>query len=270
MLRAKDRSLIARSETDSRLLVFLMKRACARVGVQLMGFNFTDTHGHVLIRGPRYHVGEAIRRFECAATQVLGVRNGFDRAYLKPVDSHSYLRTCHAYILGQRAHHQTHHDPLLVGSSVLELLGARFDDELLRAVRTSLPRVTRMDVLRAAGLESLCAEAVSVEPLGELGLPDLLVAALTALGLPREAGRRPGRLRAVAVHSVAMEVPARLVAQALECAPATVRSLRTRASPSEAVVVTVRRQSRLRERLRASLEAPLGAASGDFETSSVR
>lgn len=267
MSRLTDRRVIARSEAETRHLVALLYRSCHAVGVDIAAFSVVDTHIHLLLAGPRFSVGEATRRLESAAVQSLKLGACFDRCYAKPVDSQAYLRSCFGYVLRQTEHHGSHHDPYLVGSSLLEILGLRGRGRVASNVKRLLPRTNQGQLAAMTGVPWPLDR---MTPLTTSELPHLLPALMTTTQLRRLPGR--GRLsslaRAAAVHAVGLQVTSTDLAKALGCSSRSVRAVRGKTPPRESLVAQVRGQVRFRiARAEMLAETQLAAAHDRSELS---
>jgi len=222
----------------------------------LIAFRVADTHIHVLVACARPLAGAFARQVQCALRARLAAPVQFEPARFTPVNDQIHLMRAFRYVLRQEARHGTLADPFHDGSSLPELVGARWmprkdggfiGEHTVRRVALMLPRIRRRELVAELGADGDLTSAA-----------DLRAAAAGALGIAGMDGRGVDRThaRVAVVHAAAL--PTASLAALLAITPRAVQQLRARV-PSLAAVRAVDIQLRMRARFRALPvhEAPL-------------
>jgi hypothetical protein len=243
--RLEDDRVIAGTVAELREFARVVRKHGDPVG--LLAFCCADTHAHVLFAGEREAVGEAIRRIEISLSRRHPGRPGFEAARIRPVHDQGHLVNAFRYVHRQHRHHGTGHDPGLDGCSVVDLLGARvMGARLVSNVRQHLPRTTREELARDAGVEVPPRFLSSPEtPLPAFTLDQLVEATAAALGLPGLGGRGPRIRRAVSAAIAIADTVAPEFATAADISVRCVRAAR-RLPAEPALLAAIRTQLWLR------------------------
>lgn len=123
---------------------------CRRI--QLVGMRYSllvcclvDDHLHIVALCSLDEAGALAQAVESSITQVLGLKPGFGRYWVKPITDQKHLETSIRYVLDQARRHQSRSDLDHHGNNGPELLGGR----LLRTKRGGLVLPPCREVLRA-------------------------------------------------------------------------------------------------------------------------
>lgn len=173
----------------------------------LLSFRVADTHMHVLLACDRTAAGIFARLVETSLRARLSTPEPFEPARFTPVLDQSHLGSTFRYVMRQEKRHGTLADPFHDGSSLPDLIGARWllaaprsgvgvaplGAATARKVAALLPRVRRVDLLAEVGVQG-AGDVPSLDGLGD--------AAAAALGLDGIEGRGAARTlaRGAAIH----------------------------------------------------------------------
>lgn len=240
-MRLSDGRGIARNAATLRLAARLFVRHGMQRG--LVAFRIADTHAHVLAASDRRTAGQLALYVESALRQALRLPAPFEPAHVRPISDSRHLGSAFRYVLRQEEHHGTQFDPAHDGSILPDLLGMRFIGAapLLSRVRALLPRYTRSELVRAAGMVSFDADSAPVE----LALVPDAAAASLGLGSIHGGSAAHHRARLAAVHLLGSALSAARAAQLLGLSERSVERLRARA-PECALLEAARLQLRWR------------------------
>lgn len=251
MTRLTDRRVIATDTAALRTTVGCLRRAFFALPVQLLAFAVVDTHVHALAVGARFAIGEAFRRFAIAATLARRERIGFDRCYLKPIDSQRYLESCFLYVLSQHTHHETFGDRNLEGTALHEMLGLR-PSPMRSHVRRFLPRMTDAtfaELLGAPPLDPRWQARLTGDEVGAIEVGGMFNAAHAALAVARPAsggaGKQPRQVLRAVVDAVDHSIPATQLAGHLGVSTSSIDRYRGRGRTPAQDGLAVARQVRL-------------------------
>lgn len=243
-IRPRGSWLVADTPEARRLVVrCLLDRGAA---VNLLAFGIADNHLHIEVVCGRAEAGEFARRVEISLGRRLCLSDGFEPAWIRPVEDATHFRRLFGYVQRQDERHRLLSDPLREGCSLPDLLGLRPRGAYLAAnVRRFLPRVRRGDLVELLGFE------LAADPAPIVADPTQIVEAGLAATLlcdPRKRNAEHLELRRAVVHVAAgLGCSSGEIAGALAISPRGVRHLRGQAElASPRLVEAIGRQIALR------------------------
>lgn len=189
----------------------------------LVSFGLADNHLHLQVASAaRPVVGRLAQRIETALTRRLGLRHGFEPAYIEPVRSRGHAYHLFDYALRQQLRHGLETDPLREITVLPDLLGLRVvGDYAIANVRRFLPRVRREQLLKRLLVPTL-------EPIVDASPEECLAAGLGAACLPalRGSSSEENNLRRALLESTNVPVLLAHWTSVLGCCERTIQRLR--------------------------------------------
>lgn len=242
-LRLSDDRGIARDVPSLRAAARTILRHGDSAG--MLAFRIADTHAHVLLTGSRRDVTHFTRETQTALRKRLSLPVPFERSRAKVVADPRHLANTMRYVLRQEDHHGTHFDPAHEGSCLPDLLGMRVVDggALVRRVRSSVPRLTRADLLECLGAGELA------EPTFDLGLVGDAAAAAFALRDHTGITDAHCKARGAAIAVAAPHASLQAIATTLGVDPRSVRRCLARpVDPASVLAVELQLRMRIAQR----------------------
>lgn len=239
IMRLRDDRVIASSPEARREVARVILEAGRTE--RLLAFNAGDTHMHTGAACSRDVAGNLARRIEIRLGNKLRPGERFAPANIQPIKNQQHLVRVFFYVLRQQVHHGFSGDLFHDGTNLPDLLGLRLLGSYTRQhVQALMPRITRNDLLRELGVQSL-------EPMAPNEASLLAEATLAAAGLAELSGRSVEVVaaRRAAVHAAAEEMTSRDLAGALRCAERTIQRMRSEL-PDPALVRAIQLQFSLR------------------------
>jgi hypothetical protein len=209
VFRLKDNRVIAPDKAARRRLARSFVEIGDRYG--LLAFRVVDNHAHATHVCSREEVGRAAQAIGSSITQALGLDEGFNITYVKPLADQRHLEESFRYVVGNADKHGATSDPLHDASIVPDLLRMRLlGSEVIDRVVAHLPAESKATVRRHLPV-------LKLEP--AFALEHLADAAAAALALPHLRGRTDAHAmaRAAAVRLAAGKVAVEELSRALGC-----------------------------------------------------
>ena len=222
----------------------LIARAVLRLGrtFGLLAFGTADNHFHArLLCGVRNAI-ECGRRLALSFGKQLGLVDGFEPAFAKPISDLRHAYTSFDYVHRQDERHDLEPDPGAEGTSLPDLLGLRpLGAYLVTNVRRYLPRVQRWQLLQRLGVAEFEACDGPLEMVPE--------AARAASALTTLAGKGADAMdaRRAAVEVIGDRLTQRQTSSLLDISKSALHRLRERAVDNR-LVSAIRLQLGLRAR----------------------